>query len=228
LTVTQADARAVKVTRADGSAATLPLAEAAKFQVYREEKLRLAQGDRLRITQNGFTAETMKAGKPAKSRLDNGDVFDIAGFTRGGDIRLTNGFVVPEDYGGITQGYVVTSHASQGATVDKVLIALGSESFAAANRQQFYVSVSRGRDSVRLYTDDKAAMLEGIKADASRLSATELLKPMAAPPRKRPDGLSRSISMQQVQRAYRAVRARVVAAFGGQTHDREAMRHGGR
>ena len=59
-----------------------------------------------------------------------------------GDIKLTNGFVVPKDYGGLTHGYVVTSHASQGKTVDVSLIALGSESLAAANREQFYVSVS--------------------------------------------------------------------------------------
>lgn len=226
-TVTQADARGVKIARADGSAAMLPLADAAKFQVYREEKLKLAAGDRLRITQNGFTREGMKAGKSVKSRLDNGDVFDVAGFTRGGDIRLANGFVVPKDYGGITQGYVVTSHASQGATVDKVLIALGSESLAAANRQQFYVSVSRGREAVKLYTDDKAGMLESVKADASRLTATELLKPKAAPPRKRPDSTSRLIGLQQIRRAYHAVRERV-AAVGSFFHERNEVRLGGR
>lgn len=227
VTVTGADAMSVRVARAGGEAAVLPLKDAAKFQVYREEQLKLAQGDRLRITLNGFTREVMKAGKPAKSRLDNGDVFDVAGFTRGGDIRLVNGFVVPKDYGGITQGYVVTSHASQGATVDKVLIALGSESLAAANRQQFYVSVSRGREAVKLYTDDKAAMLEGVKADASRLSATELLKPKAAPKRKRPDSTARLIGMQQIRRAYHAVRERV-AAIGSFFHEREEVRLGGR
>ena len=230
VTVTEADAKAVKVARADGSVAMLPLDEAAKFQVYREEKLNLAAGDRLRVTQNGFTREVMKGGKPAKSRLDNGDVFDVAGFTRSGDIRLTNGFVIPRDYGGITQGYVVTSHASQGATVDKVLIALGSESFAAANRQQFYVSVSRAREAVKLYTDDKAEMFESVKSDASRLSATELLKPRAAPMRKRPESAARLIGLQQIRRAYLALRERVATArdfIHSHVHERKE-RHLGR
>ncbi len=72
-------------------------------------------------------------------------------------------------------GYVVTSHASQGKTVDAVLLAVGQESFAAANKEQFYVSVSRGREAVRLYTDDKAAMLEAVKGSGARLSASELM-----------------------------------------------------
>ena len=83
--------------------------------------------------------------------------------------------MVPKDYGGLTHGYVVTSHASQGKTVDKVLVALGSESLAAANREQFYVSVSRGREGVRLYTDDKAAMMDAVQGSSARLSATELM-----------------------------------------------------
>ena len=44
--------------------------------------------------------------------------------------------VIPKNYGGITHGFVVTSHASQGKTVDVALVALGQESFAAANREQ--------------------------------------------------------------------------------------------
>jgi hypothetical protein len=60
-----------------------------------------------------------------KDRLNNGAVYEVEGFTKEGDIRLANGFVVPKDYGGITHGYVVTSHASQGKTVDVSLVALG-------------------------------------------------------------------------------------------------------
>ena len=114
--------------------------------------------------------------KGDKTRLNNGAIYEVDGFTASGDIRLANGFVVPKDYGGLAHGYVVTSHASQGKTVDQVLIALGSESLAAASREQFYVSVSRGREGVKLYTDDKAAMMEAVQASCARLSATELMR----------------------------------------------------
>ena len=44
---------------------------------------------------------------------------------------------------------------SQGKTVDRVFIAVGNESRGAANRQQWYVSLSRGREMVKVYVDSK-------------------------------------------------------------------------
>ena len=191
--------------------------------MFEAKELELAKGDRLRITQNGFTAETRRGGKLAKSRLDNGDIYEVAGFTKSGDIELTNGFIVPKNYGGMTHGYVVTTHASQGRTVDKVLIALGAESLAAANRQKLYVSFSRGRESVRLYTDDKAAVMEAVKRDAKRLSASEMMDGEA--PVKRKSTMQRLIHTQKIQRAYKAVNERMRAWFRP-PRQREVMRAG--
>jgi conjugative relaxase-like TrwC/TraI family protein len=177
VTVLNAGTAGVNVTRSDGSKALLPFSEAKKFQVYEPRKLELAEGDKLRITMNGYVGETRRGllGVKGKDRLNNGALYQVDGFTRQGDIRLTNGVVIPKNYGGLTHGYVVTSHASQGKTVDVPLVALGSESFAAANREQLYVSLSRGREAVRLYTDNKAAMLDAVKDSSARLSATELM-----------------------------------------------------
>lgn len=137
----------------------------------------LTEGDKLRITMNGYVGEARRGalGVKGKDRLNNGALYQVDGFTRQGDIKLTNGFVIPKNYGGLTHGYVVTSHASQGKTVDVPLVALGSESFAAANREQLYVSLSRGREAVRLYTDDKAAMMDAVQSSGARMSATELM-----------------------------------------------------
>jgi ATP-dependent exoDNAse (exonuclease V) alpha subunit len=147
VTVSEAGKNVVHAKRADGSLVSLPLKDAKHFQVYAPEQVAIARGDRIRITQNGFTRETRRGvlGK-SKDRLNNGSVYQVEGFTKQGDITLSNGFVVPKDYGGISHGYVVTSHASQGKTVDTVLMAVGQESFAAANKEQFYVSASRGRE----------------------------------------------------------------------------------
>ncbi len=176
VTVTSADTAGVHVTRSDGGGAVLPFAEAKKFQVYRPETLGLARGDKLRITMNGFVPETRAGLRKDKVRLNNGEIYEVDGFTPKGDIRLTNGCVLPSNYGGLSYGYATTSHASQGKTVDIPLVALGSESFPAANREQLYVSLSRGREAVRLYTDDKAAMMEAVQGSAARLSATELME----------------------------------------------------
>ena len=223
VTVVDSKAGRVSIKRANGSADFLPLQEAKKFQLYAPEQVALAKGDRLRITQNGFTRETRRGlpGNTGKDRLNNGAVYQVAGFTKQGDIKLSNGFTVPKDYGGLTHGYVVTSHASQGKTVDTVLIALGHESLAATNRQQFYVSVSRGRDAVRLYTDDKAAMLDAVQGSAARLSATELMQGEEAKPK---PGVMRRVyeQMQRVHRNYREKLTRL-AAWDAVNRQREGM-----
>ena len=224
VTVAGEDAQGVHVTRKDGSSTLLPLNEAQKFALYAPQQVALARGDKLRITQNGFTRETRRGalGKKGKDRLNNGAVYEVDGFTRDGDIRLSNGFVLPKDYGGITHGYVVTSHASQGKTVDKVLIALGSASFVAANKEQFYVSVSRGREGVRLYTDDKAAMMDAVQGSAARLSASELMQ--AAPAKRKPTFTQKLMRSGVIQRTYNALRERM-AAYGQaiQQPQREGM-----
>ncbi len=96
-------------------------------------------------------------------------------FDAEGDIVLENGWTVGKDWGFLDHGYVVTSHASQGKTVDRVFVGQASESFAASSREQFYVSASRARQQVTVYTDDKHALMEAVSRADERLTATELL-----------------------------------------------------
>jgi conjugative relaxase-like TrwC/TraI family protein len=212
VTIKSAGSAGVTVTRLNGSTALLPFTETKKVQVYRPEKLALAEGDKIRITQNGFTNETRRGalGIKGKDRLNNGAVYEVEGFNKAGDIKLTNGFVIPKDYGGITHGYVVTSHASQGKTVDVSLVALGSESFAAANREQLYVSLSRGREAVRIYTDDKAEMFDAVQGSSARLSATELMQVQTPPKPKPKKGLAQRI-LDRTRTAYYKMRERLAA-----------------
>src|SRR5262249_40059464 len=109
-------------------------------------------------------------------RLNNGDVVQVDGFTREGDIRLTGGGVLPKDYGHFAHGYVETSHSSQGKGAQRVFIAVGDDSLKAANRAQWYVSVSRGREAVKVYTDDAQSLREAIQKSAERLSAVEMTR----------------------------------------------------
>jgi ATP-dependent exoDNAse (exonuclease V) alpha subunit len=156
----------------------LPLDQAARFQAYRPETIRLAAGDRLRITANGKTAD-------GRHRLNNGALYTVQGFTPTGDVVVDNGWVIGKDFGHIAHGYVVTSYASQGKTVDKVFIGQSHESLPASDRQQLYVSVSRGRTQAVIFTDDKAALREAVARDRERLTATEVFRPRKAPGRER-------------------------------------------
>jgi conjugative relaxase-like TrwC/TraI family protein len=219
VTVAGADGSGVRALRADGAVDIVPYRDAKRFQLYKPEAVCFTKGDRIRITQNGFTKDTRRGllGNK-KQRLNNGSVYEVDGFTKQGDIRLGNGSVVPKDYGGITSGYVITSHASQGRTTDAVLIAMGRDSLAAANREQFYVSVSRAREKVKIYTDDREAMMSAVKESGARLSATELMESKPASAKPRVSIMRRLFRNQQVQRAFWAVRERLAAARVITTH----------
>lgn len=148
-------------------ASDVPTAQAQHFTVYRPAQFALAAGDRLRITAGGKT-------KDGKHRLSNGSLLSVKGFTKGGDIIDERGWVIAKDFGHLTHGYVVTSHASQGVTVDKVFVGISSESLPATDQRTAYVVVTRGRQSVEIFTDDRDALLKAVSRDDESLSATDL------------------------------------------------------
>ncbi len=100
-----------------------------------------------------------------------------------GRILLDDGRQIASDFRAFTHGYCVTSHASQGRTVDHVYVAVDSSSVEAANLNQFYVSASRGRERVKVFTDDLEFQEGAVTRSAARLSATELLEQTGFKPR---------------------------------------------
>jgi hypothetical protein len=72
------------------------------------------------------------------------------------------------------------SHVAQSKTVDRVFVAQSIESFGASSTEQFFVSISRARENVTVYTDDKARLAKAIQSSAARMNAHELLKLPAA------------------------------------------------
>jgi conjugative relaxase-like TrwC/TraI family protein len=156
----------------------LPRQFADRFAVYRPVKMTLAVGDRIRITAGGKT-------KDGRHRLNNGTLLTLTGFTRQGDLVVDHGWVIAKQWGHLDQGYVVTSHASQGSTVDKVFIGQSSESFPASNRRQFYVSVSRAKRQAVVFTDQKTELLRSIDRPDEPTSAIELMESKRKKPPRR-------------------------------------------
>jgi hypothetical protein len=75
----------------------------------------------------------------------------------------------------------------------------------AANRAQWYVSVSRGRESVKVYTDNKDELRDAVQRSANRLSAVELLK---HPAKRKP---SFTETLMERNRIVRFIKSRVRA-----------------
>jgi ATP-dependent exoDNAse (exonuclease V) alpha subunit len=68
-------------------------------------------------------------------------------------------------------GYASTSHAAQGATVDRVLVNIdSSRSSQLVNDRMCYVAISRARFDVRIYTDDQ----ERLRRSVARTQEKEL------------------------------------------------------
>jgi hypothetical protein len=76
----------------------------------------------------------------------------------------------------LDQGYAVTSHSSQGQTVDQVLVAAPVRSMDLVSAIMFYVGVSRARKHVQVFTDSRAALLEAVEENLGvRTAAVEAM-----------------------------------------------------
>ena len=154
----------------ENKAVPLPLAEGKKYSVFEKTEIGLSAGDKIRITQNGSSND--------KKRLNNGNIITVKGFDRQGNITCHTGqnqITLDKEHRNFTYGYCTTSHSSQGKTVDKVLIAQSAMSFGATSREQFYVSVSRGKTGISIYTDNKQELKEAIQHSGQRQTAAEVV-----------------------------------------------------
>lgn len=147
----------------------LPLDQANRFTLFHQRKLSVAPGDMVRITHNGWTLD-------GRHQLNNGALYRIKSFDAGGNIVLENNWTVSKGFQLIDYGFCITSQKSQGKTVDRVLVGQSSLSLPATSREQFYVSCSRGRESVTVYCDDKAALKEAIGQTDERVTASQLIR----------------------------------------------------
>jgi hypothetical protein len=156
----------VTVARA-GKQALLPLAQAKSFELYERREIALAAGDSVRITKN------FRCGA---ARFTNNELCRVAAIDQAG-IHLEDGRLIKvAEALHLDQGIVLTSHASQGKTVDQVIVSVPESAFSQANQAQFYVSMSRARSAMHLYTDSKAALKEAVMRPSQRLSPAELIE----------------------------------------------------
>ena len=156
----------LKVQCADGSENVFELgAGCACFDVGEKRKLKVAAGDKLLLQSNW------------RKKFVNGELVEVKAI-QGDSVVLADGRVISADYRTFTHGYAVTSHAAQGKTVDEVLVVASSRSLPAINQQQFYVSISRGREACRVFTDDAEMLRSHVTRSSVRLAAVEVVPPV--------------------------------------------------
>jgi ATP-dependent exoDNAse (exonuclease V) alpha subunit len=156
----------LKVQRADGSESLFPLGQGAAlcacFDVGEKRQLKVATGDKL-LLQSDW-----------QRRFVNGELVEVKA-VHGDSVVLADGRVIPENYRTFTHGYAVTSHAAQGKTVDEVLVVASARSLPAVHQEQFYVSISRGRERCQIFTDDSDLLRSHVTHSSARLAAVEAM-----------------------------------------------------
>jgi ATP-dependent exoDNAse (exonuclease V) alpha subunit len=77
----------------------------------------------------------------------------------------------------IDYGYASTSHAAQGASVDRVIVNIDTtRSAQLVNARQFYVSISRARYDAHIYTNDEQALRRSVGRDPNKANALEVVR----------------------------------------------------
>ena len=150
---------------ADHRIRPVPFKELDKITVCLPKELSLSNGDRLQLKANARSQDGR--------RLANGELVTVNQIHADGRIGLNDGRVLPKNYRQFVRGYAVTSYAAQGKTVDYVLFSDSSVK-AATNEQQWYVTISRGRKGVKIFTADKIQLRQNIAHSGHRTLALDM------------------------------------------------------
>lgn len=164
----------------------LPLDAAAGFNVFRPETSHYAAGDVIRLTRG-------RKEKEGSKRLNNGGLHTIKSI-RGSVITLDNDEKLPSNFRFFDHGIAVTSHVSQGTTVKRAFVAASSLSFPASSPEQMYVSASRAKKRVDIYTDN----IDGLEQAISRMRPKSLASDVK--PETDPEAISRPRLGQRLTR----------------------------
>jgi hypothetical protein len=148
----------------DGKCVTVSNKLLDKITVCLPREISIAENDRLHLKANRKLA--------AGARVTNGELVTVKTVRADGGIELTDGRVLDKSFREFLPGYAVTSYGSQGKTVDYVLFS-DSTIKAATNAQQWYVTISRGRRGIRIFTPDKEQLRENLTRSGHRLLALE-------------------------------------------------------
>jgi len=156
--------RAGVLVEVDGKCVTISNKMLDKITVCLPREISVAPGDKLHLKANRRLA--------SGARVTNGELVTVKSALANGTIELTDGRILDKGFREFLPGYAVTSYGSQGKTVDYVLFS-DSTIKAATNAQQWYVTISRGRRGVRIFTPDKEQLRENLARSGHRPLALE-------------------------------------------------------
>lgn len=149
-----------------GKMLLVPRRQLDHINICRSMTIALARGDRLQLKAN----RRMAAGQS----VTNGELVTVKSVHADGRIDLADGRTLDAGFREFLPGYAITSYGSQGKTVDFVLFS-DSAVRAATDRRQWYVTISRGRRGIRIFTPDKDQLCENVIRSGDQPLALDLV-----------------------------------------------------
>ena len=159
-TVRQTNCETVTLERS-GQVRQLKPSAKGKWDVLVSSTMQVSVGDQIRVTA-GF--------REGKNAFKNNDIAEVREVTDT-ELILRDGRRMRRDGARIDQGICITSQASQCRTVDQVVMLPDG-----ADAKAWYVSLSRAREAMYVYTRDKAALRQSVMHAGERKSVWELVQ----------------------------------------------------
>jgi hypothetical protein len=136
-----------------------------KWDVLVSSTMQVSVGDQIRVT-GGF--------REGKNVFKNNDIALVQEITDT-ELVLSDGRRMRRDGARIDQGVCVTSYASQCRTVDQAVVLPDG-----ADAKSWYVSLSRAREAMHVYTRDKTALRQSVMHPGERKSVWELVQALSS------------------------------------------------
>ncbi len=171
--VTDPKENLVTVQRQNGEQVTYDPSRLRGISAYREIDREFAIGDRIQFTAPNRALQVANRDLGTLQQIDE---------NRRMTIRMDGGkeksvAFDPREMRHFDHGYAVTSHSSQGLTVERVLVNMDTDVHPDLINSRFaYVSVSRASHDAQIYTNNAASLAKSLSHDVSKASAIDFSK----------------------------------------------------
>lgn len=151
---------------------------AGKAQAFSTQSLELKSGDRIQFTRNDRDLGRINGQRAEVTSIDIQARTATLKLARGKTqtLNLDN-----SRDGHVRHAYVETAFAAQGRTADHVMIHADSAATNLVDQKSFYVGVSRAKQSVAVYTNDRAKLVTAInqRAGVTQTAISQMPTPVA-------------------------------------------------
>ena len=151
---------------------------AGKVQAFAPQSLDLKSGDSIRFTRNDRATGRINGAR--------GEVIAVDEQTRSATIQTAPGKTETLNLDAardrhIAHAYVETAFAAQGRTADHVIIHADSKATNLIDQKSFYVGISRAKESVAIFTNDRAKLVSAINERAGQVQTAIVQAAMPEP-----------------------------------------------